>query len=325
MRIAFCGKGGSGKTSVAALFIKFLTAQRQSVLAIDGDINQHLGAAIGFSEDTIKALPKIGMRQEIMQDYIRGTNTRIRKPSDMIESTPAGTGSRFVTRNGDDPVTETFIISQDGLRFMAVGGHDESDAGSTCFHKFTGAEGMFLNHYLDADDEFVVADMCAGADPFSSSGLATRFDASVVVIEPTLKSIAVYKQAQEYGAPNQVRLLPVANKIMSADDLKFIEDQIGETCVCAFRSLDQVRNAEKGIPWTVDDLEPDTLAALKSLQDAIENLPERDWDHYQALGRMFHKKASDGWATAMYGYDMTEHIDPDFKYPTAPQNIAKAA
>ena len=325
MRIAFCGKGGSGKTSIASLFIRYLASQDQCILAIDGDINQHLGAAIGFSDSDIKALPKIGMKQEILQDYIRGTNMRIRKPADIIESTPAGTGSRLLSRYNDDPVSKTFIISNGSLRFMAVGGHDESDAGATCFHKFTGAEGMFLNHYLDENDEFVIADMCAGADPFSSSGLATRFDASVVVIEPTLKSIAVFKQAQEYGAPNKVKLLPVANKIISNDDLQFIEDQIGEKCVCAFRSLDQVRDAEKGISWTVSDLDPDTLSALKSLQDSIENLPERDWDHYQALGRMFHKKASDGWATAMYGYDMAEHIDPDFKYPTAHKSIAKRA
>lgn len=325
MRIAFCGKGGSGKTSVAALFIKFLASQNQSVLAIDGDINQHLGAALGFADDVITALPKLGMRQEIMQQYIRGTNARIRKAADMIESTPAGTGSNLISRNGNDPVTNMFMVADKNLRFMGVGGHDETDAGTTCFHKFTGAEGMFLNHYLDADDEYVVADMCAGADPFSSSGLATRFDASVVVIEPTLKSIAVYHQAQTYGEPNQVKLLPVANKVMSPEDLQFIEDKIGVKCVCSFRSLDQIRNAEKGVSWAISDLDADTLQGLQALQAAVLDLPQRNWDLYQSLGQMFHKKAADGWASAMYGYDMSEHIDPDFKYPVFGNSAVKAA
>lgn len=325
MRVAFCGKGGSGKTSIASLFIKFLVSQNQSVLAIDGDINQHLGAGLGLDEMTVVALPKLGMRQDVLQEYVRGTNARIRKAADIIESTPAGNGSHLIVRDGKDPVTQMFIHKDGSMRFMAVGGHDESDVGTTCFHKFTGAEGIFLNHYLDADDEYVIADMCAGADPFSSSGLATRFDASVVVIEPTLKSIAVFKQAQEYGTPHQVKLLPVANKIISGDDLKFIEDQIDCKCVCAFSSLEQVRNAEKGIALNVADLDAATVQALKALQQAVLALPARDWGLYQALGRMFHQKAADGWATAMYGYDLNEQIDPDFKYPATPIDTAKAA
>lgn len=314
MRIAFCGKGGSGKTSIGALFIKYLSSLNQSVLAIDGDINQHLGAALDFDDKKIASLPKLGMQQEILQNYVRGTNSRIRKATDIIESTPAGRGSNFITRTSDNPVTNTFMIEENTLRFMAVGGHDENDAGTTCFHKFTGAEGIFLNHYLDADDEYLIADMCAGADPFASSGLATRFDACVVVLEPTLKSIAVFKQAQEYGAPHQVKLIPVANKIMSDDDLIFIENQIGKKCVCAFDSLDQVRNAEKGIPLNIANLDTKTISSLQKLKQEILYLSPRDWDLYQELGNMFHRKACDGWASAMYGYDMTEHIDPDFKY-----------
>ena len=324
MRIAFCGKGGSGKTSTAALFIKYLTSKNLPVLAIDGDINQHLGAALGFNEKTIADLPKLGQQQIILQEYVRGTNKHIRNAADMIEATPAGTGSNLITRDGHDPVSAKFIIEKNSLRFMAIGGHDETDAGTTCFHKFTGAEGIFLNHYLDADDEYVVADMVAGADPFSSSGLATRFDACVVVIEPTLKAIAVYHQALNYGGPNKVKLLPVANKITSDDDLKFIEDQIGTKCICTFRSLPQVRDAEKGIEFQASDLDADTLAALQTLQNAILNLPERDWDLYQNLGWSFLEKAATSWASAMFGYDITEQIDRSFRYPVARQPLAKA-
>ena len=51
MRIAFCGKGGSGKTSIASLFIRYLVATGEQVLAIDGDINQHLSTAIGLNPE----------------------------------------------------------------------------------------------------------------------------------------------------------------------------------------------------------------------------------------------------------------------------------
>ena len=47
MRIAFVGKGGSGKTTSAAVFSRYLAELGSPVLAIDADINQHLGAALG--------------------------------------------------------------------------------------------------------------------------------------------------------------------------------------------------------------------------------------------------------------------------------------
>ncbi len=324
MRIAFCGKGGSGKTTLASLFVKYLAARKADVLAIDGDINQHLGIALGWRGDEIAALPKLGQRQEILKDYVRGANPRIRQASDIIESTPAGRGSAFISRAGDDPVTKTFITARNGIRFMGVGGHEDHDVGTTCFHKFTGAEGIFLNHYLDAADEYVIGDMCAGADPFASSGLATRYDACVLVMEPTMKSLAVYHQAQEYVKPYNVRILPVANKIMGADDRAFIEQQIGATCITAFAPLDAVRDAEKGIAFIIDDLDDATKGALTALKAAIDNLPARDWAHYRQVGLAFHKRAADGWASAMYGTDMMAQDDPDFIYPDVAA-LAKAA
>ena len=47
MRIAFVGKGGSGKTTTAAAFSRYLAAHGRPVVAVDADINQHLAAALG--------------------------------------------------------------------------------------------------------------------------------------------------------------------------------------------------------------------------------------------------------------------------------------
>ncbi|MDT7643954.1 MAG: dehydrogenase maturation factor, partial [Pseudonocardiales bacterium] len=52
VRIAFVGKGGSGKTTLAALFTRYLAELDRPVLAIDADINQHLSAALGLDQAT---------------------------------------------------------------------------------------------------------------------------------------------------------------------------------------------------------------------------------------------------------------------------------
>ena len=47
MKVAFAGKGGSGKTTLSSLFIRHLAARGLPVVAIDADINQHLADALG--------------------------------------------------------------------------------------------------------------------------------------------------------------------------------------------------------------------------------------------------------------------------------------
>lgn len=57
MRAAFVGKGGSGKTTLSALFSRELAHSGAPVVAIDGDINQHLAHALGLGDDETFAAP----------------------------------------------------------------------------------------------------------------------------------------------------------------------------------------------------------------------------------------------------------------------------
>lgn len=324
MRIAFCGKGGSGKSTVSSLMVKYLASMNKDVLVVDGDINQHLGEAVGFTEDELNAQPKLGMDYQLLTQYVHGNNKRIPDASYISESCPAGKGSGFIYFNQPSPVFDHYQIKKDGIRFIAIGGHDDSDIGTTCYHKFTGFFGVFLNHLIDGQNEYLIGDMCAGADPFASSGLASRFDAIFLVVEPTMKSTSVYKQCREYADMFGTKLYVVGNKVENESDEDFIREKVGDDLIACLTKSDFVRDFEKGISRPMSELETVNKDTLETILQKTDELT-RDWTKYQEVGLRFHKAAAEGWGNAMYGIDMMDFVDPDFSYEDVIDPLNKQA
>jgi len=59
MKIAVCGKGGSGKTTISATLTRLLARRGLPVLAIDGDPNPNLVQALGLGPGVeIESVPR---------------------------------------------------------------------------------------------------------------------------------------------------------------------------------------------------------------------------------------------------------------------------
>ncbi len=56
MKIAVIGKGGSGKTTTAAVLARTLARQGVNTLALDCDTNPNLGLSLGFGEERTESL-----------------------------------------------------------------------------------------------------------------------------------------------------------------------------------------------------------------------------------------------------------------------------
>ncbi|HUR03182.1 MAG TPA: ATP-binding protein [Nonomuraea sp.] len=311
MRVAFVGKGGSGKTTMSALFARYVASQGGPVVAVDADINQHLALVLGVEEPP----EPLGSRLTEIKELLRGDNPRIPSAQAMVKTTPPGRGSRLLSF--EDLATSEFAVTTgEGMRLMATGPFSAEDLGVACYHSKVGAVELLLNHLVDGPGEYVVVDMTAGADSFAS-GLFTRFDLTFLVAEPTRQGISVYRQYRDYAADYNVPLAVIGNKVHDQSDVDFLHGHVGDDLLTWMEHSAAVRAMEQGRRFALDDLEPantDVLAMLLKHLDA----QTKDWPRFGRQAEEFHLRNARSWANAKTGLDLADQIDPEFVYGGCP-------
>ena len=310
MKLAFVGKGGSGKTTLASLFARRSASLGHTVMAIDADINQHLAAALGLEPEAAATGPVLSERLDDLKDYLRGTNPLVPSGELMLKTTPPGPGSRLLTVGESNPVFDDVFRDVEGIRFAATGGFAGDDLGVACYHSKVGAVELMLNHMIDGPDEFVVVDMVAGAEAFAS-GMFTRFDHTFLVCEPTLRSVGVYKQYAGYAADYDVNIAVVGNKIEDEGDVDFLREHVGGALLGWCERSRYVKAAERGRVGPIAELEAPNLAVLDAARErAVAS--GKDWAKFTRQAHQFHRRAAEAWGNDRTGTDLAGQIVPDF-------------
>ena len=184
MRIAFVGKGGSGKTTLSALFSQLVKDKMECVVSIDADINVNLPELlIGERFPTDKFLSSSDSSKRIKR-WLLGKND-IGNLEMFRKTTPPNSGSNLVQISKlNETIFKDFVVEKEGINLMAVGTYGGDGIGVSCYHNNLAILENLLTHLVD--DGGVVVDMVAGTDAFASS-MYVQFDLIVLVVEPTRK------------------------------------------------------------------------------------------------------------------------------------------
>ncbi|PIV90602.1 ATP-binding protein [Candidatus Gracilibacteria bacterium CG17_big_fil_post_rev_8_21_14_2_50_48_13] len=314
MKIAFVGKGGSGKTSHAALFTHYLLHSGYAVFALDGDINMHLPSFFGVDAMAHPHLAHVSHAEQIKK-FLRGTNERIRSEAEMKKTTPPGRGSRLLSwQLLDHPELRHLFSSPDPrMRLGVVGTYDTEHIGATCYHNHLSIAENLLSHFMDPS-AVVVMDMVAGTDAFASS-LFTQFDVLVLQIEPTLRGLQVYHQYMALAEASGVaqRVVVVGNKIRTAEQESFIRESIPEEILLGVLpelSLLQRFDIDAVVPRQDEVFHVYAKMGERVLQ-TLHRLRLKPREHLNNLQKLHARYASQAHVMRAHG-DLSGQIDHDF-------------
>ena len=221
MKLAVTGKGGAGKTTIAAVIIRELAARGVRVIAIDADPDANLASALGF-ENAASITPIAEMDRLI---------------EERTGAKPGGAGSFFKINPKVDDLPDKLSIVQGNIRLMVMGTVKKGGGGCVCPE--SALVKALVSHLVFQRDEALVMDMEAGIEHLGR-GTASTVDAVIVVMEPGMRSAETAAKIRALAADLGIRrLAAVGNKVRGPEDEAFIREHAGGMILLGFIPRDE--------------------------------------------------------------------------------------
>lgn len=305
MRISFLGKGGSGKTTTTAAFVKYLSKKYTEVLAIDADLNIHLQKALQLQGET----QKLGNKFTEISNYLKGDR---KLDTEMIGTTPPGLDSKFILPNQNDFFIQKYALKQDNISLLTVGSYEHADLGATCYHgKLMVLESIF-HHMLDKKEDWVIADATAGVDNLGTS-LFFAYDLNIFVVEPTLKSIQVFQDFLKFSDKYGLKTMCIINKYEPEDE-EFIKNNLDVNLILGkLPKSNNIKKFEQGDSQAFEEYVFECTATFENIEKEVQKI-NKDWDFYLKNLIQIHQKNSQTWYNSYYSQNLETQIENDFNY-----------
>jgi CO dehydrogenase maturation factor len=204
VKIAFVGKGGVGKTTIAGTIARFLSRDGYNVIALDADPAMNLHSAIGISEENLAKIIPISEEKDLIEER-------------------AGKGTVFIVNPKVDDIPAKYQVEgPDNVRLLVMGTVKKAKSGCMC------PENAFLRallgHLILDINDAVVIDMEAGIEHLGR-GTLRYVDAMAIIIEPGRRSTELAERIKILANELMVtHLYVIGNKVSTPAEEEFINN-----------------------------------------------------------------------------------------------------
>jgi len=208
MKIAVTGKGGVGKSTLAAALALLLAQEGERVVAVDADPDANLAQALGLSEEERSRIVPIARRAALIEER---TGAKVNQYGQIFKINPEVSD-----------LAGSLAHAHRGVALLVLGAVPRGGGGCAC------AESVLLKA-LVADlilykGDSLIMDMEAGVEHLGRA-TAKGVDIMIVVVEPGQRSMdtarRILRMAREIGLP---RPAFVINKCSGPEDEAFARE-----------------------------------------------------------------------------------------------------
>jgi CO dehydrogenase maturation factor len=203
MKIAISGKGGVGKTTLAAMLAHLLAKDGYRVTAIDCDADINLPSALGV-KDKPKPLSEL---HEIIEQRVVG---------------PLGTYK--LNPKVDDIFEKYSVYNDDGVRVLVLGTIEKGGEG--CFCPENAFLRAILRHAIFKQKDILILDMEAGIEHLGR-GTARGVDLLIAVVEPGTRAVETLERIEKLSKDLGIdRIAVVVNKYIESEKVNKLLENI---------------------------------------------------------------------------------------------------
>ena len=252
-KLAITGKGGVGKTTLAALLAHIYASENYQVLAIDADPDANLASALGISKEVAESITPISEMGDLIEER---TGAR-----------PGQSGGFFSLNPRVDDIPDRFAANHRGIKLLVLGTVQHGGGGCIC------PESALLKnlvlHLFVGRSEVVILDMEAGLEHLGR-GTASAVDAFIVVVEPGQRSIQTAQAVRHLAADIGIKkVYVVGNKVRRKEDEDFILQRLPGDEVLGFLPYSEKAIAADMNGVAIFDADEEMVAAAKKIRDRL--------------------------------------------------------
>jgi CO dehydrogenase maturation factor len=254
MKIAISGKGGVGKTTLAAVLARLYAEEGSRVLAVDADPDANLGLALGFNEEELREIVPISKMRELIAERTGASDE--------------GLGKFFKINPRVNDIPDRFAKEKYGVKLLVMGTVETGGAGCVC------PEHVMLkrviSHLVTGRDDVVIMDMEAGLEHLGR-GTAAAVDRFIVVTEPGARSLQTFCKVKALASDLGVKeVCVVGNKLRGEGDEAFLRSRLPKD---AF--LGAIRYDEGVVEADMNGASPfdvgkDVVAEIRRIKERID-------------------------------------------------------